>query len=189
MTQPNCPKCERSVLKEPSSGTKVLRCYECGGMWLAADEARELALDGTIVDPVSMLPTKAGATDARTGFCPKGHGLMIRARVEIEEDPFYLEQCPQCMGIWFDHGEWNRLASSRMLEHLSDFWNPHWQRRRRAELSEARHRRKLADALGADVLEALDQVAARIKGHPLRNEALAYLSGESEGKSGSRGAG
>ena len=182
MTALPCPKCEGSKLKEPSSGTQVLRCYECGGMWLAADEAKALALDGTIVDPASMLPTKSGASDARTGFCPKGHGLLIRARVEIEEDPFYLEQCPHCVGIWFDHGEWHRLASSRLLEHLSDFWNPAWQRRRRAELSEARHKRKLAKGLGEYLVDSLDAIAKRIMGHPLRNEVLAYLSGKSEGR-------
>jgi len=50
-------------------------------------------------------------TDNRTGPCPSGHGIMIRAKVDIDE-PFYLEKCTTCGGIWFDHGEWLRIVEN-----------------------------------------------------------------------------
>lgn len=61
--------------------------------------------------------------DARTGLCPLGHGILIRARANTEPT-FYLERCPHCHGIWFDNGEWNVLAEGHLLEHLEDLWDP-----------------------------------------------------------------
>jgi Zn-finger nucleic acid-binding protein len=78
--------------------------------------------------------------DKKGGVCPFGHGLLAWARVELDDgvEVFYLERCSTCSGVFFDDGEWDRLAHSRMLAHLDDLWDPMFQQR----LAEARSRER-----------------------------------------------
>jgi Zn-finger nucleic acid-binding protein len=168
-----CPKCRTIRLKSPSSGTPVLRCYACHGMWVTLEEAQALATGGTLLDPVSLLPQKASG-DAIAGVCPKGHGILIRARVELEES-FYLERCGQCQGLWFDAGDWAKLASSHLIHHLKDLWDPDWQRRMREERAEERHRSRLRELLGPELFRRLDAVMKDLERHPRRTDAAAYI--------------
>lgn len=114
--------------------------------------------------------------DARTGLCPFGHGILIRAKVEID-DSFYLERCPECMGIWFDKGEWNKLAQSHLLERLDTLWDPAWRFRHRQSRERELVRRRLEQSFGAETLGQLDALVDRLgdAATTVRAEALAYL--------------
>jgi Zn-finger nucleic acid-binding protein len=169
-----CPKCRDTPLRAAArSGTPVLRCYACHGMWLSLEEAERLAVTGTLLDPDSMLPQK-NRLEAFAGLCPRGHGVLSRAKVDLEE-PFYLERCAGCGGLWFDAGEWAKLASSHLIHHLRDLWDPDWQRRMRAERAERRHRDQLRASLGPELFEQVEAVAAALAEHPARSEALAFI--------------
>ncbi len=181
----SCPKCKSSELVpalsenscslEPNAGGSVLCCEECNGMWLShslvecvVDSGADLGLDDA--DDTSA----EDSVDKRTGLCPLGHGILIRARVHLE-DPFFLERCPHCGGIWFDSGEWRQLASSHLLRHLQDFWTPTWRRQRRESAIRDAYVTSLRVDLGDELYEALSKLADTLRRHPHRERALAFL--------------
>lgn len=179
-----CPKCieielSRGCLPEELSGEhEVLCCDQCHGTWLSQATAEQMVQAGgdalTLEDDA---PDSASDADRRTGVCPHGHGIMLRARVHLSE-PFYLERCPHCGGIWFDAGEWNRLAGSYLLEHLEDFWNPAWQQRMRKQQDHQEYKDRLREELGEEAFTLLTRLAEALKHHPRRGRALAYLRQE-----------
>ena len=170
-----CPKCRDVTLQHPEGrASRLMRCPACRGTWMPKDEARLEAV-GSLLDADSTI--RPGASeDGRTGLCPGGHGILIRARVD--SDPaFYLERCAICHGIWFDKGEWSALAQSHLLEHLDELWDPAFRHRARAAESDEASQHALRQDLGAEVCDALEGLAnALADGSPRqKSAALAYL--------------
>lgn len=185
---PRCPKCENAPLipshpSEPGerAGVRALTCRQCNGMWLPRTEAERLVRQGSISSEVSLgeasSPGLASDADRRTGPCPVGHGLMGRARVELDT-PFYLERCVHCGGVWFDAGEWQRLATSHLLGSLLEFWTPSWRRRSQQEKTRKAERERLSARLGPEIFDKLQALATALNNHPSREEALAFLLSE-----------
>ncbi|MCC6876025.1 MAG: zf-TFIIB domain-containing protein, partial [Sandaracinaceae bacterium] len=148
----------------------ALGCARCGGLW-----ARDGAIDK--LAPAEPAATAARApNDERTGLCPDGHGILLRARVEQQDEPpFYLERCAHCHGVWFDAGEWARVASSELRTHLDDLWDPV----ARLEALRAKREARLTGDLRARLGDALhDQLVAVVEAlasHPDRAMALAFV--------------
>jgi len=117
------------------------------------------------------------AVETHTGLCPSGHGLLIRARIEIEP-PLFLERCTDCGGIWFDRGEWNRLAENELLKDLPEFWTRAWQRKQRKETSRKLYIEWQQKTFGEELYALLSDLAERLKNHPRRSEALAFIREE-----------
>jgi len=143
-------------------------------MWLSKSETDELLELGEILDPESMLPGQAEILDGVAGLCPIGHGILTRARVYADET-FYIERCHACHGMWFDAGEWEKLADNARLHDLHAVWDPDYQRKQRAAAAEESHREKLRGLLGAELLEAIDALAVKLNAHEHRGTAVAYL--------------
>jgi Zn-finger nucleic acid-binding protein len=114
--------------------------------------------------------------DARTGLCPFGHGILIRAKVDLE-DPFYLDRCPECAGIWFDAGEWSTLAQSHLLANLEDLWDPALRWKMQKERAEEVFVEKLTGDIGRPAFEHLAQLAEELRDKPqkVKLAALAHL--------------
>ena len=167
-----CPKCAAGTLV-PLTGSRVLRCLQCSGFWVppaAFSEPNVVPL----LEERDLRPSQPLEQDHRTGPCPEGHGLLRRARV-TNEDPYFLERCARCGGVWFDPGEWTRLAAAGLLGDVSALWSPAW----REHLSEEHNRHSLeADLkqkLGAETFELLDALAHKLSEQKLGGLALAYL--------------
>ncbi|MCB9652621.1 MAG: zf-TFIIB domain-containing protein [Deltaproteobacteria bacterium] len=172
---PLCPKCEKVPLVSAAGrASRLLRCPYCRGTWFPRDEAHLDAVHELLQADDTIRP--GSVADARTGLCPLGHGILIRAKVEIE-DPFYLERCPECVGIWFDKGEWNKLAQSHLLDRLDTLWDPAWRFRHRQSRERELARRRLEKVLGPETLTELDALVERLgnASTAVRSEALAYL--------------
>ncbi len=185
MTGPLCPKCRRTVLA-PTTDVPVpaelserpLKCEACQGLWLphviveswrAHPISEQLELEAEPAHP--SVPPEA---DHRTGLCPFGHGILIRARVDGPRT-FYVERCSPCRGVWLDRGEWKRLASARFLEHLDDLWDPNWKRQNRVALVERHIDAALTEELGQELFSDLQAVVSELHGHPARAQALAWI--------------
>jgi Zn-finger nucleic acid-binding protein len=147
-------------------------CSQCGGLWVPGGDVSSIgeqemlaALMGTGDPP---------AVDTGACLCPEGHGLLLRARVELEP-PFSLDRCDHCRGIWFDRGEWDVLAQNYLLEHLDDLWTAAWQRQQRREQTRRSYFERCRQRFGDDLFDALTGVAEALQGHPRRAEALAFL--------------
>jgi hypothetical protein len=129
----------------------------------------------------SIEPSDTGSDlpdyDKRTGLCPSGHGIMIRARVDIDE-PFYLEKCATCGGIWFDNGEWIRLAGNNLVDVLGSIWSKSWQRKQSREKSRDNfiemNRRLLGDLLFDEIMD----LSKKLKDHPEKDRAIALFQQE-----------
>lgn len=175
MTERMCPKCPGVALRTAGrGGTPVLRCYQCHGMWVTEAEVAALAAEGSVTDPASMLPQKVQG-DARAGLCPEGHGILARARVETAE-PFFLDRCPTCSGIWFDGGEWQRLSSLHLERNLADLWDPERRRQRHAARLEEGHRGRMVALVGGDLVAEMDAILDAVARSPAPHEAAGYLS-------------
>ncbi len=176
-----CPKCRRESLENAKGALASLTpqehalfCSNCHGYWMPhaivelwqSDPFVELSED----EPLSIRVE----TDRRTGLCPMGHGILVRAKVDLDK-VFYLERCGLCRGVWLDRGEWQRLAAALYLDHLDDLWDPTWQKQRRTEALENKLDRALADCLGTALFEELKAVVLKLREHPNKAQALAWV--------------
>lgn len=173
---PSCPKCESQALtRDRTLRPPVFTCGHCKGLWLLPGEADILKAETS--STTSTLPPRV-PNDKKGGFCPFGHGLLARARVELDDggEDFYLERCQTCSGVFFDDGEWARLLRSPMLEHLDDLWDPRFQQKLAEERSRERWRDDMVQKLSQETVDVLDALAAQLYDRGLASEAIAYLS-------------
>lgn len=175
---PHCPKCVSVLLvavegTRSKVGTSALQCAGCSGFWVPPDV---VALPGIVelLRERDAQPKQAANEDKRTGQCPDGHGLLRRARVTWHE-PYFLERCARCGGVWFDAGEWSRAAHDQLFANLSEVWSPAWRKQLSDEQSHASLEGDLRAKLGGELFELLHAVASRLEAHEHRGVALAYL--------------
>jgi Zn-finger nucleic acid-binding protein len=171
-----CPKCRTVTLRsaELTGGMgDAFRCVSCRGMWVIGlfegeiDSESQRKLEAN-------LPPHDRVSDRRAGLCPFGHGILRRAQTHLEP-PFYLERCSICHGIWFDQGEWERVALDGLLKTLFDIWLPSWQHRK---LTEIRQQRLVAEARqrrGPELLSSVGALGRALRGHPASSQAVALL--------------
>ncbi len=167
-----CPKCKTIELKKSGYNSPYF-CDKCKGMWLSNIENSNLP-DITIENIADDSVTD---NDNKTGLCPSGHGVMIRAKVDIDE-PFYLERCTACGGIWFDNGEWLRIAENNLSDNLSIIWSKSWQRNQ----SKTKNRNSFLETnqklLGEQIFNEVMELSEKLKSHPEKDRAIALLQQE-----------
>lgn len=168
-----CPKCKSQNLARKSYNA-LHHCPECEGLWM---QQKDFDKDPDLLADLAVVADSANEQDYRTGVCPEGHGIMLRARVELDE-PFYLERCTICGGIWFDKGEWRRVVDHHLLPGLNDLWSATWQRQRLAAASRERFLEMNRESLGDEVYASVIALAQLLKEHPLRQRAIAFLRNE-----------
>src|SRR5882724_5394888 len=167
-----CPKCGASALNALEH-TIVLRCDKCSGFWVPPLALNEPGIVELLKER-DLRPAKPLEQDHRTGPCPEGHGLLRRARV-TNEDPYFLERCARCGGVWFDPGEWSRLAEAGLLVDVTSLWSPAWRERLSEEQNRASLEADLRHKLGAETFELLENLAEKLSQQKLSALALAYL--------------
>ena len=174
-----CPKCSAGALAA-FEGTVALRCATCSGFWVPPEAlgAPEVV---ALLGQHDLRPTGPLEQDHRTGPCPEGHGLLRRARA-TNDDPFFLERCPRCGGVWFDPGEWSRLASAGLLHDVSNLWSPAWRDHLSEEQNRAALEADLRQKLGAETFDALENLATRLSEGRWAALALAYLRERLQGR-------
>lgn len=176
---PHCPKCTAQLLVavEGSStnvGSCALRCPGCSGFWVPPEVVVWPGMQ-ELLSELDAHPAQAPGEDKRTGQCPEGHGLLRRARVTWH-DPYFLERCSRCGGVWFDAGEWSRAVTDDLLPNLSDIWSPRYRKRLSDEQARASLEVDLRAKLGTELFDLLHALADRLEAHTQRGVALAYLS-------------
>jgi Zn-finger nucleic acid-binding protein len=178
----DCPKCRLDSLRRITTslrrgtGHGSWTCRRCGGVWLYLEDLPGIAgqlPETPVTDPGDE------EQDARGGLCPGGHGILIRARVELDQ-PFYLDRCFECGGIWFDSGEWQRLATHHLLDALPELWTEAWQDQQRARMERESYLSWARAAFGDELYARLVAIAADLQDHPRLDEALAFIRNESK---------
>jgi Zn-finger nucleic acid-binding protein len=119
--------------------------------------------------------------DEQSGRCPNDKTIMSRTAVNIsgQPTPIHLERCSSCHGVWFDAGEWNVLSAQHLLAHIDEFWSTEWRAAQRRGLEHVQYERRLEETFGEDLLVQIRLLAASLRNHPRRSQALALLREES----------
>jgi Zn-finger nucleic acid-binding protein len=151
-------------------------CTECGGYWIGREHLSTiLSLDSLEAEPRDH---DKGA-DLKAGLCPHGHGILIRARLDL--DPvFYLDRCMTCNGVWFDSGEWERVAAAGLAQGLFELWSHSFRRGQRMEKARSEYLELMKQRLGENVFNGINELAGLLKDHTYQKQALAFLHEEIE---------
>lgn len=174
-----CPKCESAQLQSVSGASSISsshsrprQCPGCRGVWVPFAAFAALEDEDFLAEHDS--PAGDAEYDRRIGACPEGHGMMRRARVQWD-DTYFLDRCGSCGGIWFDAGEWSRIANERLLENITEIWTLAYRSRRTQERVDAALGADLQQKLGEDTFALLLELAKKLHGHPHASAAAAYL--------------
>jgi len=116
--------------------------------------------------------------DDRAGFCPSGHGLLTRAKIEDTGNPFYLEKCSACGGIWFDNDEWRRIINNNLVDSLNEIWCSSWQAQQRKKKSRETYLEVNRNVFGEDIFNKIIELSELLKEHPEKGRAIALLQQE-----------
>ena len=114
-----CPKCRRELNLDPDSG--IASCERCGGMYVPIgvfDELIEgsedyddgLPEEGTRAGDLLDYLRMNGRKIVSDRDCPScGERLVRKAYAAFQG--MSLDFCWPCVSIWFDHGEFERVAA------------------------------------------------------------------------------
>jgi uncharacterized protein len=105
----NCPKCRSGLHEITFEGVTVDFCSACKGMWCDHDE---LAFMAELPEDVPQLKD-VQATARQTEYpCPRcGSAFLLEEMRFTPAEALLIDLCPQCQGIWLDHGEFRKLES------------------------------------------------------------------------------
>jgi Zn-finger nucleic acid-binding protein len=166
-----CPRCKSERLDEGRHGE--FRCAACGGIFVPRSQFVELLVS----DEPESRPAPANASDDAAARCPADSSIMTKARVELPPPggTVQIDRCGSCLGVWFDAGEWQALASSHLLQHLDEFWSAEWRSRQRHDRESAEAEARVKKQFGPELYEQMLSLAASLRNHPRRSQALALL--------------
>ncbi|HEX7808495.1 MAG TPA: zf-TFIIB domain-containing protein [Thermoanaerobaculia bacterium] len=120
-------------------------------------------------------PGATTSNDAQGARCPADDVIMSRAEVSAGEKTIHLERCSSCRGVWFDAGEWTTLAEAQLLDRLDEFWTAEWRAEQRRRQTRDNYERRNREELGDELYAQIEALAAKLRGHARRSQALALL--------------
>ena len=167
----NCPRCDRERLDEGKHGE--WHCSACGGLFVPRSHLVELMMS----DEPESASRPAGAGGGAAARCPADASIMAAAEIGLPDagGTVRVDRCGSCLGVWFDAGEWNALASRHLLAHLDEFWTAEWRGRQRHERERAEAEGRLKQQFGPELYGQMLALAAALRDHPRRSQALAML--------------
>lgn len=113
MAKLRCPACQTQPLDavtDDTSGLEVDTCPQCLGVWFDAAELAEFYRSPELIKRLTPLGggsvhhTYEISTKARA--CPRCRQAMDRPYV----GGIAIDVCRECRGIWFDHGELQKIT-------------------------------------------------------------------------------
>ncbi|HEY9648052.1 MAG TPA: zf-TFIIB domain-containing protein [Chroococcidiopsis sp.] len=177
-----CPK-DRTV--ELVGGTlagdlPVQCCADCGGNWIPPENYHDWRarhdLQGLDTMPKTLddLNYVQSPLDSKGGLCPDCGCFLSRSKVG-SRNPFYVERCPKCGGIWCDRGEWDVLEKLGLTGVIDQLFMNEWQVRLREREWALRERQATIDKLGEDLAQLVFDLAEQLEKHPNGDFGVAYL--------------
>ncbi len=179
----NCPKCKQPLIDSTlSTALAVKHCTNCQGSWIPAVEYQAWVsqepqkslspeLFSELLNNIDVVPSPF---DSKAALCPECHHYLARAKVSMK-NPFYVERCPSCTGVWCDEGEWNMLEKLGLSTTIEQLFSSGWQARMREQLHAYQERQAVVDKVGPELAAQLFQLASVLEKHPNGDFAAAYL--------------
>jgi Zn-finger nucleic acid-binding protein len=100
--------------------------------------------------------------------------MMARGKITLKQ-PFYLEHCLTCGGIWCDRGEWEVLEQLKLDTNISQIFSGAWQAQVRASHMNELERQAVIDKVGVEMAQRVFDLADLLTKHPNGDFAAAYL--------------
>ena len=179
-------KCPKNRTVELVEGTlthnlAVKHCPDCQGNWIPPDEydawrgyqSRQLA-DPAYIRGAWAEDFVPSEYDSKAGLCPSCSRYLARAKVMVK-NPFYVERCPSCGGIWCDEGEWEVLEALGLHDKVEQLFSGQWQAEVRSMQYSEKERQALIEKLGAQLAEHIFELADVLESHPNGDFGVAYL--------------
>ena len=108
----DCLRCNSAMKKMLLDGVLIDKCETCKGVWLDANELEMLKYDdgkdkeGLVLELKSELMAEKRRLMTTVGLCPK---CQEQSLVAFRRSGVELDQCPSCFGLFFDHGELQKV--------------------------------------------------------------------------------
>lgn len=181
-----CPKESEVQLQEAqlAPGLPAQCCPSCGGAWIqpeAYSHWQQQRVDANSEVSLSVLPMsldlgrQKSPLDSRAALCPGCRHYLVRGRINLKTDTFFVERCPNCGGIWCDGGEWDILEKLGLDTHIEDVFSGEWQAQlRELEVAE-REKQATIDKLGPEIAAKVFELASLLEDHPNGDFGVAYL--------------
>lgn len=177
----HCPKEKGVTLKaiKLNDALKVSHCPECLGNWISvgdyedwqakqtASQAKPEALTNSIDFSPSPLDTKAG-------LCPECGSYLARAKIALKQ-PFYIERCSCCGGIWCDRGEWEVLEQLKLHTAIQQLFSSQWQMQVREAQQHENERQVVINRLGAELAQRVFELVDTLEKHDHGEFAAGYI--------------
>lgn len=179
----HCPKRNQTTLIEQilTPNLAAQYCPDCEGYWIPAEayEAWQASQHGAAPEPATLVQSLdmdfvPAALDRKAALCPECRHYLARARVGLKQ-PFYLERCPNCGGIWCDRGEWQVLEQLGLHADIEQLFSSEWQARVRELEQQEQERRATIDKLGPELANRVFELAEYLRNHPNGDFGVAYL--------------
>lgn len=177
-----CPKC-RSELVNGIIGDLlyVKHCPKCEGEWISGRNYQGWRSERPAVVPSREtiaqnyhLPYAPSPLDAKAAPCPECSTMMARGKIALKQ-PFYVEHCLTCGGIWCDRGEWDVLEQLQLHTNIPQIFSSGWQAQARASHLNALERQAVIDKVGVEMAQRVFELAEVLVQHPNGDFAAAYL--------------
>lgn len=182
----DCPKCRSELANGILSDLLLTKhCSACGGDWIPGrmyqawkSERPKIASSSasshdTIVRNYH-LPYTPSPFDAKAANCPECNSIMVRGKIALK-DPFYVEHCLACGGIWCDRGEWEILERLQLHTNITQIFSSGWQAQARASHMHALERQAVIDKVGVEMAQRVFELADILVKHPNGDFAAAYM--------------
>lgn len=178
----HCPKCKSELVNGILSDLLLTKhCRECRGDWISRRNYQEWKSrrpesppNPDVLTQNYQLPHTPSSLDAKTALCPDCGSMMTRGKVALQE-PFYLEHCLTCGGIWCDRGEWAVLEQLQLDTNIAQIFSGTWQAQVRASHAHQLERQAVIDKVGIEIAQQVFDFADLLAKQPNGDFAAAYL--------------
>lgn len=178
----NCPKCRSELVNGILSDMLLTKhCQGCEGDWISGhnyqtwkSERPNIPVNPDVLVENYHFPYTPSGLDAKTAPCPACGCIMARGKVTLKQ-PFYLEHCLTCGGIWCDRGEWTVLEQLKLDTNIAQIFSGVWQAQVRANHLNELERQAVIDKVGVEMAQRVFDFADLLSQHPNGDFAAAYL--------------
>lgn len=154
-------------------------CPDCQGNWISAHDYHLWQDHYAHLNPEAVpkrvtVDYSPSSFDTKGALCPECNAYLARAKVNAK-NPFYVERCVKCGGIWCDRGEWDVLRLMDMHIAIDQFFSSEWQARMKEREYLERERRATIEKLGEELAQRVFELAELLANHPNGDFGVAYL--------------
>ena len=172
---------ERKVMQKfiLEEGLTAYRCSESQGIyisqisywiWLKQQPERLEHL------PLMEFANSVVEDEAVARLCPETDTIMMRCKVGYDFE-FYIDRS-RTGGIWLDVGEWEALKVRNFHDELHLIFTEPWQTKVLEQQKRQMSQKMLNEKLEPELIEQIENLKKKLKNHPHRAYAVAYIEQE-----------